>query len=391
MSRLGSPRVRKVLRVAWIPLVTGLVAVALAAGIVSVMGTAETVFRSTLVVLVPAAPPQEPEAVSEDPGDAGSTTSTTVYDPLGRPSEAFRAATNYAELIPQDRQIRTLVAEATGLDDDEVLGRIAASAVPDSALIVVTFEAPTERASAAGIEAIQSAVVGETPATPTIPSQSLIVVSTEEPEAVGGSALVTLVSAGVLGLAFGILLAVVWSRSAARVDSARDLAGVVEAPLVEVDELTPGRAASAVAALLRAADDASPDGQHGGVAVLSSTPAADSVLRSLHLLARAGGGPGEDRLVLGGLAGTRDAAGAVLSSESVVLAVVRGDRLARVREAVAEVGRLGRSVASVLVLPERAAPVQAGTHDSMEGRGAEGDDHSVQSSGAGAPTGSDAR
>jgi hypothetical protein len=235
-----SARGRKILRVVWLPVLGAVLAAALTAAV----GRSPERYEATLLLVVPAG-----ASVAPGPADAGSPTSVTTTDLLGRPSEAQRLAGTYATLIPADTATLGAVAEVVGRPVDELRGQVRATAVSDSSLISVAVDAPTALEATRAIEALGVALTGRPPASPAIAPGSLVLVSVDEPSAVGGLPSGAVPSAGLAGALLGAFAAVAWTRQDRRVDGAADL-DPLDLPTIELDTIDRRTTRAAVSGVL---------------------------------------------------------------------------------------------------------------------------------------------
>jgi hypothetical protein len=330
---------RKLLRVAWLPVLCALIAGVAASFLV----TEDTIeYQSKLLLVIPSSQDRASAAQEAD----SATTSTSTPDPIGRPTEAIRLAQSYAELIPNDSNTIEAVATATDQLSEDVRGKITAAAIPESALIQLEFVAPSVDQSTDGIQALEAALTSDSPTNDAIAPGSLVLVSSDGPDEVSSNSNLLVPSAVVLGFIFGGFLAVVWSRSIGRIDAPSDLDGEVEVPVMEVDADEPG---PLVNAMVRGWTRGEPGRQIRlgliGVSELSSERAQVMALSDFKELES---GPVAS-VVAGSMEGTTGLE-AASASDAVALVVAAGDRLDAFRRTFDALGQLGAPVATVLFI-----------------------------------------
>jgi capsular polysaccharide biosynthesis protein len=350
--------VRKAVRVIWIPILCSLITGG-AALVLLEEPTPE--YRASLLLVIPSSQP-------------GSSTATSA-DPIGRPTEALRLAGSYAELIPNDDTLLAEVREATGLDIDDIRGSVTALAIPESSLIRLSFTAPSPEQADAGIAALQESLTGATPANAAIAPNSLVSVSVDEAERVSDRAGYLIPSAFVLGFAFGVFVALIWTRSNARVDATTDIEDDLKVPLLSptADQL-PSVTGAAVAGWARR--QPSPPSTLGIVAVSrKGSVFTDDLARSLpewnYDDPTIGAALDQIDRFTGGWIDDPEGVGSLVGSDAVVVVVRAGDRLAELRRTLDTLVRFGTPVVCVALVVRGGGPVGQGTSTFAHARGGE--------------------
>jgi hypothetical protein len=337
----------KVGRVAWIPVVTSLVAGALAWILV---GSHEADYRADLLLVVPAT---ESGTTTPGTGADSSTTSTVPPDILGRPSEAQRLASTYAELIPND--VRTLEVVSAAIDRplNDVRGQVRAAALPESSLIRVTFTFSSREEVSGALDALQQAVTADNPATPAIAPGSLVFVSSEVPEPVGGAAQAAVPSAVLVAFLFGVFVAVAWSRADPRADSADDVGDVLDGPVFDLDPSDNVRIGQVFRAIAHNVD--APPGGVTTLVVMAVSRRSNEAARGVAGLLHANQ-PSTLRAAFGGTATGGLTPVSFVDGDAVLLVAARGERIRLLTRAIEGIRRLGGSIAGTVVVLGRLRP-----------------------------------
>jgi len=179
--------------------------------------------------------------------------STTVLVVGGEANNGYRAAQTYALVIEESPTIIDAVARATGETPADAADGLAVQAVQDTALLRVTYDAPTAEQATTALVALAGDLTAPG-TTPLVDSAPLVVLSgPSEPERTGvGPAL--LVAAGVVvGGVVGLFLALAYRAVRPRARSRRQVESTTGAPV-----LGPVRRSADLGAALRAVAAARP-------------------------------------------------------------------------------------------------------------------------------------
>jgi hypothetical protein len=147
------------------------------------------------------------------------------------PYEDDRLALTYARLLPEEPAVVDEVSAAVGRSHSYVSDHLTMQAIPETNLLVARYSADSRDAAKAGLEAFDLALRTGSDAAGTRLQESVRTVT--EPEVRGGWSRSRALALGCFaGLALALALALALERRRPRVDDWRDLARVLEVPIV---------------------------------------------------------------------------------------------------------------------------------------------------------------
>lgn len=150
------------------------------------------------------------------------------------PYEDDRLALTYAQLLPEEPAVVAEVSAAVGRSRSYVSDRLTMRAIPDTNLLIARYSADSRDAAKAGLEALDRALRTGSDSAGTRLQESVRTVT--EPEVRGGwSRSRALALGGFVGLALALALALALERRRPRVDDWRDLAALLDLPIVVAD------------------------------------------------------------------------------------------------------------------------------------------------------------
>lgn len=163
----------------------------------------------------------------------------------GNASGANQLAVTYAGLIPQDAQVLGHVALALGSSAAAIEGNVGVSNDPSTSILRAQYTSESAELAVRGARALADALAGPAPATPNFSGVGLsrLPESAWATEPWAGAVVLPAIFVGSL---LGVVLAVAWGRSEARIDDPDDLADEVRSPVSALDGLSNG----AIVALL---------------------------------------------------------------------------------------------------------------------------------------------
>jgi capsular polysaccharide biosynthesis protein len=263
-----------------------------------------------------------------------------------QPDASTKLAATYATLVPLDSAISRAVDRA--LPDAAASSSFSASNDANTAVLRVTYSAPSSRAAIAGVGVVARAISGARPASSSIAPRSVAIVRLPSSATGSGSTPAQLAAVGgALGLLLGLVLVAFWRTRDARVDDVRELRQRLRCPCFAVNPRTLAGLRPLVEALVAST--------HRNVAVLPSRARDARATAAVHeALAEA---LGEERVLAAGPPGS-DQAGelAAAAADATVLVVARGGRTAELDESLDVLGRYGAAPAYAVLAGGRGAP-----------------------------------
>lgn len=158
----------------------------------------------------------------------------------GNAGEAGALAITYATIIPSDTFILAHVATAMGVSEATVSSHLSASVDTGTAVLVLTYTAPTAAQALEGTSVAARAIAGGATSSNAIPPGTVSVIHLPTSASTSGStAKYGAPVGGMLGIVLGLILVLAVERSDPRIDSAEELAEAVGCPAVSVlDDLS---------------------------------------------------------------------------------------------------------------------------------------------------------
>jgi hypothetical protein len=176
------------------------------------------------------------------------------------PYEDDRLALTYARLLPEEAAVVDQVSAAVGQPRSYVSDHLTVEAIPKTNLLIARYSAGSRDAAKAGLEAFNQALRTSSDYAGTQLRESVQTLT--EPEVRGGmSRLRALALGGLAGLGAALALALTLERRRPRVDNWRDLARILEVPIVVANR---------------------PPAEEDGILVVRAGAPADGVADALH-------------------------------------------------------------------------------------------------------------
>jgi hypothetical protein len=274
-------------------------------------------------------------------------------------ADAARSAQNYASALALDSRFIAAVAGSAGIDPQEMSEGMRFGALPDSAVLAVTYQGQTRQEVSTFFAAFNQVASSPTSATPTIVPGSLqqlkLPTTATEQSSLGSMALPL---GAMLGLALGIAVSILLERAHPRLDTVEDMRLVTPTPTIDLRTLSlPGAEAlfenwkdqarsadaSVVVAGLRGSSEWSVPLVTTALDAAQSTSAPDDGGRVRLIAGRSLGEDGEaERLAQ--------------QADVSVLAVPVGAPLSTVQEGLDSLARFGKSASWILLVPKRHRP-----------------------------------
>ncbi len=161
----------------------------------------------------------------------------------GQAFEATRLALSYVTVIERDQVIRRHVAANINVTESTVEDNLGIATKGDSSALKLTYTASNpETALEAVALAVEVITAQNGYATAPIPAGSVVQVELDPTPTESGGKLFTPINSLIIGLFLGLILAVIWERNDARVDSAEQLIGLVPAPVSDASVTGPAPA-----------------------------------------------------------------------------------------------------------------------------------------------------
>lgn len=303
---------------------------------------------------------------------------TTVLVVGGEANGGYRAAQTYALVLEESPTIIDAVAQTTGETAADAKNGLAVQAVQDTALLRVTYDAPTAEQATAALDALAEDLTAPG-TTPLVANAPLVVLSgPSDPEEIGVSSALLVAAAVVVGAVLGLFVALAYRAVRPRARSRRQVESVTGAPV-----LGPVRRTAEMGAALRAVAATRPAVTPRVCVVVgpSRNPAALRVVaemlragaRSADLVAdvvvhEAGRTAPRSSAEPGGIACHVVAQGAgeiavAGSCDSVLLVVSTGSALAATADVVAQLAVVDRPVNLAVLVPPAVLSAAGATTD----------------------------
>jgi len=161
----------------------------------------------------------------------------------GNAFEANRLALTYVASIPHDSAILNHVADAVGSTPTQVDDDLGVNTTGDNAVMKITYSSEDEAKALAAVRAATEVITGSNGfGTAAIPAGAVIPLNLPLDTSKSSGGLFTPEVALVVGLALGFLLAALWERSDARVDTSEQLVSLVTTPVSDATASGPSPA-----------------------------------------------------------------------------------------------------------------------------------------------------
>lgn len=207
---------------------------------------------------------------------------TTVLVVGGEANNGYRAAQTYALVIEESPTIIDAVARATGETTADAQDGLAVQAVQDTALLRVTYDAPTAEQATTALDALAGDLTAPD-TTPLVASAPLVVLSgPSAPERTGVGPALLVAAAAVVGAVLGLFVALAYRAVRPRARSRRQVESATGAPV-----LGPVRRSAELGAALRAVAAARPSAAPAVCVVVGPSRHRDA-LRVVAQMLRAG-------------------------------------------------------------------------------------------------------
>jgi capsular polysaccharide biosynthesis protein len=203
-------------RRAWVVALTGLLAFGIAT-LQSDSASSDYTAEATLVV--------QSGASDEGPGQA---------------FEATKQAVNLVTVIENDQIIRQHVAATIKVVESTVEDNLGIATRGDTSSLLLTYTAPTPEMALQAVDAAIEVITAQNGySTPPIAPDSVVLVEQSRTTTESGGSPFSPIFSLIVGLFLGLILAVIWERNDARIDSAEQLIGLVPAPVSDASVTGP--------------------------------------------------------------------------------------------------------------------------------------------------------
>jgi hypothetical protein len=271
-------------------------------------------------------------------------------------AEASRSAQNYASALALDTRFIASVAGSAGINPDHVTDNMRLGALPDSAVLAVTYTAQSRQEVSTFFAAFNQVAGASPAATPTIVPgslQELQLPTTATPQ--GNLGTMALPLGAILGLALGVAVSILLERAHPRLDTVEDLRLVTPTPTIDLRTLSLPGAEALFENWKLQADSADASVVIAGLRGSSdwSVPLVTTALDAAQSTSAAPDG-GRVRLIAGRSLGADGEAERLAQQADVsVLAVPVGAPLSTVQEGLDSLARFGKTASWILLVPKR--------------------------------------
>ncbi len=161
-----------------------------------------------------------------------------TYQGPGLEDQAQNLATTFASLIPEDQSVLRAASRQLGGSTSYVQSRLTAVNTANTSLVRVDYSGDSPSAALLGAISIARDVSGSHPVSPAIPPGSLVLVHLPTTTTTAYTEAVLVGIAAVLGVALGLLLVVVLDRANPRLETPRDVAALLDLPVIAASRLS---------------------------------------------------------------------------------------------------------------------------------------------------------